>query len=358
VSFEFVELDVATPTDTRVLNWVSDCIVVENNTPYPLYINWKTAMLPNTIAYDKLIPGGMFTVFAAVGNHFAFFLDTGGGTNPAVGQRCNIGIQADEIIPTFSQANWRSSFNSPLTSLVTVGTFQQVINTAGANGVFISINASNAVITTGIRVLIEFSSDGVIYTTYKIYQVLPNVNFTRLLPASVNFIRVTISLLDTSAGASMNVRFTYSLTQFFSEITPKYRGDSENAFVAALASGAVLATNIVQGAQKVFKVFVYFQLPTVVDRPTFTLQLAGSLGVGIGSARWFFLNNPSGSGLSNAFDVLGQYTPHLIHRRLTEWGWEIETEWDTIDTVILQMQNLSGVAMSNVVIGYDTKIEM
>lgn len=345
--FEFISLDVDNTTQRRTLNWVSDCLVIRNNSPYPLYINWRTTTIPNTISYDELVPGGMWIVLAAKGDNFGFFLDTRGSPIPAIGKKCGIIIQAEEIIPTFSQANWRSSFTDNL-SLVTVATKSYDIPVVGSLGMLFDIELVGNTTSSSIRVEIYVSDDGLTFRPIKYFKILTGFVLSRILPSTTNYVRILIRNLDITSTSTILV--TYSLLQFFSAPPIHYRTAQPVTTPATLNSGSSLTMSAVDttGSQIIDELYIYFEPPSATPN-TFNILVELTFDGSVGATAFTLMSNPPNAAAGQL--SVGSFNSELIHRRINEWGYRIKANIEIGFFWTFKITNNSGLNLGNVSIG-------
>lgn len=352
MAFEFVDLDVDKVTQSRTLQWMSDSIVVRNNTPYPLYINWRTSMIPNTISYEELVPGGMWTVFAANGNNFGFFLDTQGSSIPATGKKCTVTIQANEVIPAFSQANWRSSFSSAF-SIIGAGIVQFDINTAGANGLAINIQQTNA--TDGVIVEIQTSVDGINYQRFRRFRVTNNAILSRVFPVTVDNYRILLT--NVNSAQTSNGVFGYSLLNSYSPIPPVYKTFVVSNYLAAFNTGATLTGTTIFGTYTLEEITFFVRgvaiLPNDLDMDIRVFSDGVLAGV------YHIKMPPAGIANESVTLQLESGTLNLIHRRLNEWGFRIKDQWHGVSDLRVDFTNLDGPGnnYSELRTGYRVRVE-
>lgn len=337
MAFEFVELDVAQPTASRVLQWQSDAIVCRNHTPYPLYVNWRTSMIPNSISYDELIPSGSREVFGAVGNNFGFFLDTQNALVPTIGQKCLVTIQADEVIPSFSIANFNSTYRNNF-NLVNAATQTYDINTAGSASLNVSIALSTGG-TGGIYVQVLTSDDnGATYNLYRTYGVFVNNPLLKSFPGNGRLYRFILAnqvTTETNAGT-----FAYTLSGIFAPFVAEYAFVNLSANSASIAGGGTTVNGTTRfGTMRINELHLHFN--TTANDTDFHVIVRARPD----SASLDYYISRSGA-LGNV-NFLGYGTPYLIHRRINAYVWKIPVDLPCKDSFRLDVVNGGALAITN-----------
>jgi len=350
LSFEFVDLDVGNATQSRTLQWFSDCLDIQNNTPYPLYINWRTTAIPTRISYEMRIPAGMNGVKAARGNNFGFFLDTGGTSIPAEGAKCTIVIQVDEVIANYSQTNWRSSFNDTFSNL-DGATLTYDINTAGASGLALNVQLNTG--SAGIVVEVQTSGNGENFKTIRRFRVNLAASLARVFPVTVDFSRVNITNFDPTQNTTGV--FTYALLSYYSPIPIVYKSSVVSNYVASLASAATLTGSQIFGTFRVEDIFLFFRAPTA--SPT-VIDLSLQMTID-GQLYTYHLTNPPYTVANEAVTIqLESDIIELVHRRLNEWGFRIRDLWQGNSDFRLDVNNLSAATtFTEIRVGYKVDLE-
>lgn len=351
---DFIDLDVGTSTATKTLNWVTDALVVKNNTPYPLYVNWRSTKIPSIIAYDELVPGGMYTVIPAIGNNFGFKLETTSFV-AATGQKCAITFQKDETIPSFSQSSFRSQLSIPFT-LDNLNVSDNIdIPAAGALGISLNAQLLAVVGTDGMNVRLETSNDGMTWANAGRFQVFPPLSFSKIVPVTANFYRVIIDRMD-GVGTITGI-FTFALLDYYAEIPKRWRTFTISEAPQAVPIAWTIGSSPVFGTLNIKRVWCYFELPNPTDIFYVTLSGAGTLGGGSQFNRIAITNAPPRGGIDRQ-DV-GIMTKNLAYRRRLGWGYSFDVDWFyTADFNLNFVNEGISVALSNVTWGYEGNSEV
>jgi hypothetical protein len=314
MSFEFVELTEITNTASKHLSWVADYIIVRNNTPYQLYINWRTTQIPNRIAFDDTVPAGVYYAIPVKATDMGFFLDVGTTTIPAIGQVCLITIQADEASPAFGRVNFQTRFTQP-TSIAAGGNIVIDILTADSAGVRISFENQSPVQCT-LEVFI--GNNGVSYTLSHIVTILGYETYIRELPVISSFIRV---IIRNNTGLLLVGVFTYTLLDSYSATDIPIRTLTRWFGIANLASAGFIESTLISRASIDYILVTVTTPAASPDDLTLSINLVDQVNNSITLWRRDIDTRISPAVTTTGF--VGAYESCLVYHRGQVWVYEI-----------------------------------
>jgi len=337
MSLAFDTMDVTRTNIQRQLTFVADCVHIQNNTPYPLYVNLRGNNPPTLTMYDKRVYAGGEAVYPSESDAFAFFLDIGGTSIPAVGALVTISYQADKVIPSFSQSNYRSV--RAIAYTVTLASPQVIydIDASGSAGLLLSINN-----TTGkVQVLVQVSPDNSFFYGIDVFTISAGDNATRVYPVTAPFFKISVIVYNAYAPATGI--FSYSLSNTFEPIAEQLQSVATRTFTATMSDGNI-PLFLTSNHKYLDQLDIYFE----VASPTSTFRIDITVTIDNDLQFIYILMSDPPINLATAINI-GIASPLLIHRRLSEYGYHIQFP-PIVGKFLVSatLTNNSGASISNV----------
>lgn len=348
------EIKLTAQQDSASVNlpWVADGLTILNSSPFTLLVRIGGNDLPNFGNADFAVYAGSSISLPVSTRDFGLTLAVPAVQTTLVGMPCFVRFSVDEVLGNFGQANWRSTFNNAF-SIVGAATVQFDVNAAGANGLALNIQQTNA--TDGIIVEIQTSANGINYQRFRRYRVTQQAILSRVFPVTLDNYRVILTNVNT--GQTSNGVFGYSLLTYYSSIPPVYKTIVQSGYAANFAGGATLTGTTVFGTYTLEEITLYIQ--SVASIPN-DLDIGIAVFTdGIRGGDYHIKMPPAAIANEAKTLQIESAIAELEHRRLNQWGFRIKSDWSGVSDLRVDIINYDNPAntCTELRLGLKVKVE-